>query len=64
MLLFSILPKQIIQIHSYSFRNSGSGGTTSKKVKSLIPKGLAIFLLAPIAYSHYNSHYLNCYKSL
>jgi len=40
-----------------------SGGTTSKKVKSLIPKELAIFLLVPIAHSHYNSHYLNIYKS-
>lgn len=39
------------------------GGTTSKKVKSLIPKELAIFLLVPIAHSHYNSHYLNIYKS-
>lgn len=41
----------------------GAGGTTSKKVKSLIPKELAIFLLVPIAHSHYNSHYLNIYKS-
>jgi hypothetical protein len=24
---------------------------------------LAIFLLVPIAHSHYNSHYLNIYKS-
>ncbi len=38
------------------------GGTTSKKVKSLIPKELAIFLLVPIVHSHYNSHYLNRYK--
>ena len=44
MLLFSILPKQVIQIHSYSFRNSGSGGTTLKIAKKLNFNYLAIFL--------------------
>ena len=39
------------------------GGTTSTKVKSLIHNELAIFLLVTIAYSHYNSHYLNPSKS-
>ena len=38
------------------------GGTTSKKVKSLIPKESAIFLLVTTGRSHYNSHYLNRYK--
>ena len=39
------------------------GGTTQTKVKSLIHTELAIFLLVTIAYSHYNSHYLNPSKS-
>ena len=38
------------------------GGTTKAKIKSLILKELAIFLLAPTGRSHYNSHYLNRYK--
>ena len=57
-LIIRILAFRAIQTNPFQFNKNGAGGTTQTKVKSLIHKELAIFLLVTIGRSHSNSHYL------
>ena len=52
-LLFSVLPWWYIQIHSYSFRNSGSGGTT-EKTTAVRRNPDCCFAIFPLQYIHYS----------
>ncbi|WP_290380801.1 hypothetical protein, partial [uncultured Duncaniella sp.] len=54
LLIYSIIAFNAIRYDLLQFTKNGAGGTTSKKVKSLILTELAIFLLVTTGRSHYN----------